>query len=639
MSGVSDMVLARNDLAHRLRQVGTQPTIDGPFERLTSILSDVREAITRMRMQRVETLFAALPRLVRDLGTELGKPVEIATDGGDVELDREMIEMIRDPVTHIIRNAIDHGIEPPAGRVARGKRDSGLIAIAARQSGNTIAITISDDGGGLDERRIADKAVSTGILSAEQRAAMPRDAILQLVFRPGFSTADEVSTVSGRGVGLDVVRDNLERVGGSIAVSSKAGHGTVFTLQIPLTLSIIAGLTVEVGRQRFAIPQSFIEEIIHASASSLDFTRVGETALVTFRDRRVPCLMLREVLDLPPADLEMDEHTMVLLRLAGGDLLALGVERIHAHGDLVVKPLAPVVSKCGLYAGSTLLDDGEPVLLLDIANIASRHDLVAPMQERALRAPGDEDGETAAGATTRAMVFTGMGGRRSAIRLELVRRIETACASVIDRTGTRPRAVLDGRILPVAGLPADIPATGKIRLLRLSDGRCELLLAVSSIEDAIELDGEMKPVTDDPVIEALTLVEGKPTALIDSDALFARFGEISDARARPRCRVPDSEWSRTFLAPLVRSAGYEVVLGCGDEGEDADADSLSADVVIALTAEPGSAEADSFPSGAAIIRLREELETGDPTDTIYRYDREAVLAALRDAQRVSGDTV
>ncbi|MFZ9395632.1 MAG: chemotaxis protein CheA [Erythrobacter sp.] len=198
MIGVSDMVLARNDLAHRLREAGAQPTIDGPFERLTAILADVREAVTRMRMQRIDTLFGAFPRLVRDLANELGKQVMIDLDGGDVELDREMIEMIRDPMTHIIRNAIDHGFETPAQRLKAGKREIGLLSIAARQSGNTIAIVVSDDGKGLDQSRIGARAVANGLISASELQQMSRSEILQLVFAPGLSTAEQVSSVSGR---------------------------------------------------------------------------------------------------------------------------------------------------------------------------------------------------------------------------------------------------------------------------------------------------------------------------------------------------------------------------------------------------------------------------------------------------------
>lgn len=618
MSGVSDMVLARNDLAHRLRQAGNQPTIDGPFERLTSILSDVRDAITRMRMQRIETLFGVLPRLVRDLSAELGKQVMVDIDGGDVELDREMIETIRDPLTHLIRNAIDHGIEPPSARLAGGKREIGLLAIAARQAGNTIAIVISDDGRGLDEERIATKALATSLITHAERSAMSRDKLLNLIFEPGFSTAETVSNVSGRGVGLDVVRQNLERVGGSIKVASVPGQGTQFTLQIPLTLSIIAGLTVEVGPQRFAIPQSYIEEIVQASAEALDFTRMGEATLVTFRGNRIPCLLLADVLGLTSGD-GRHELTLVLLRLVSGDLFALVVDRIHSHGDLVVKPLAPTVMKSGLYAGSTLLDDGQPVLLLDVTNIAARHDLVSDGRARVLQAV--EDDAAAAQNAARAMLFTDFAGRRLAVRLELVQRIETAPMAAIDRSAARPRMVIDGMILPLVGMP-DAPLKGeKLLLLRLSDGACELLHAVREIEDAIELTSALVPVPEDPLVEAMTLVEGKPVALLDAHELFARYGEPPQVAhgARPVCALPDSDWARTILAPLVTAAGYDIV--ADDAGHPGVVTILFEDVYEV-------AEALGRTPTGPVIRLRDHPEEPQARDTIYRYDRDGLLAAL-----------
>ena len=618
MSGVSDMVLARNDLAHRLRQAGNQPTIDGPFERLTSILSDVRDAITRMRMQRIETLFGVLPRLVRDLSAELGKQVMVDIDGGDVELDREMIETIRDPLTHLIRNAIDHGIEPPSARLAGGKREIGLLAIAARQAGNTIAIVISDDGRGIDEERIATKALATGLITHAERSAMSRDKLLNLIFEPGFSTAETVSNVSGRGVGLDVVRQNLERVGGSIKVASVPGQGTQFTLQIPLTLSIIAGLTVEVGPQRFAIPQSYIEEIVQASAEALDFTRMGEATLVTFRGNRIPCLLLADVLGLTSGD-GRHELTLVLLRLVSGDLFALVVDRIHSHGDLVVKPLAPTVMKSGLYAGSTLLDDGQPVLLLDVTNIAARHDLVSDGRARVLQ-PVEDDAAAAQNAA-RAMLFTDFAGRRLAVRLELVQRIETAPMAAIDRSAARPRMVIDGMILPLVGMP-DAPLKGeKLLLLRLSDGACELLHAVREIEDAIELTSALVPVPEDPLVEAMTLVEGKPVALLDAHELFARYGEPPQVAhgARPVCALPDSDWARTILAPLVTAAGYDIV--ADDAGHPGVVTILFEDVYEV-------AEALGRTPTGPVIRLRDHPEEPQARDTIYRYDRDGLLAAL-----------
>ena len=627
MSGVSDMVLARNDLAHRLRQAGNQPTIDGPFERLTAILSDVRDAITRMRMQRIETLFGALPRLVRDLSAELGKQVMVDLDGGDVELDREMIETIRDPLTHLIRNAIDHGIEAPAARLASGKREIGMLAIAARQSGNTIAIVIRDDGRGLDEERIAAKAIATGLVTPAERAAMGRDKLINLIFEPGFSTAETVSSVSGRGVGLDVVRQNLEKVGGSIKVASVPGEGTQFTLQIPLTLSIIAGLTVEVGTQRFAIPQGYVEEIVQASPEALELTRMGETALITFRGNRIPCLMLAEVLGLEGRDARRD-LTLVLLRLASGDLFALVVERIHSHGDLVVKPLAPAVMKSGLYAGSTLLDDGQPVLLLDVTNIAALHDLVSDGRARVLQ-PLDEEAAGPVAAAPRAMLFTDFAGRRMAVRLELVQRIETAATSAIDRSAARPRVVIEGQILPLVGLPDTPLASEKLRLLRLGDGACELLHAVRAVEDAVELTEALVAVPEDPLIEAMTLVDGQPVALIDAHELFARYGEAPQPARRPRCALPDSDWARTILAPLVTAAGYEIVTASSTDG----------DVVTILSEDVfEAAEALGRVPAGPVIRLRDHPEDRTGGATIYRYDRDGLLAALAAARhaRIAG---
>src|SRR5687767_1628705 len=258
MSGVSDMVLARNELARRLRESPTDVPIDGAFERLSSIIAEMRDAITRTRMQRIENLFVGLPRMVRDLSAELGKQVLVDIEGGDVELDREMIEMIRDPLTHIIRNAVDHGIETPAERLKAGKREIGILAVSARQSGNQILIDIHDDGRGIDGKKLVERAIASGTLAKVDAAELtPRDQ-LALIFEAGLSTASSVTAISGRGVGMDVVRSNVERIGGMVEVDSTPGQGTRMTLRVPLTLTIIPALTVSIGSQHFAIPRSEI---------------------------------------------------------------------------------------------------------------------------------------------------------------------------------------------------------------------------------------------------------------------------------------------------------------------------------------------------------------------------------------------
>ena len=623
MKGVSDMVLARNDLARRLREAGEQPTIDGPFERLSSILADVRTAITRMRMQRLEYLFGSIPRLVRDLSSELEKQVMVDFEGGDVELDREMIEMVRDPLTHIIRNAIDHGIESPADRLRSGKREIGLLRFSARQSGNRISLVITDNGKGVDGDRLAAKAISVGLFTESEVARMSDRQKLLLMFEPGLSTADAVSAVSGRGVGMDVVRANIEKVGGSIDVSSRPGEGTSFYLQLPLTLSIIAALTVEVDGELFAIPRSYVEEVAFANIQGIEFARAGERQLITFRDRRVPCISMSEVFGTHDARrLSWADKTLVLVRLANEEIFALGVDRVHDHEDVVVKPIAPAVMETGLYGGTTLLDDGRPIMLLDIPNIAAQRGLTSEVKNRV---DGAEDEQTSdKQASTPVMLFYGLDGRKRAIHLEMVRRIDTIERESIDIDGSRAQAVVDERILPLAGhQQGDLPE-GRCRLLRLSDGESELAYIVREVLDATSITETIVAVDDDPTIEGVTLLEGELVPIIDSFRLFAQQPASSRSATRsthgPTCRLPaDNEWARTILGPLVRAAGYDITTETAVE----------ADVAIVV------AGSDAEPHGPAraTIRLTSEPGEGASDDAIYRYDRDALLGALKKASR------
>jgi two-component system chemotaxis sensor kinase CheA len=618
MKGVSDMVLARNDLARRLREAGEQPTIDGPFERLSAILADVRTAITRMRMQRLEVLFGSLPRLVRDLSAELGKQVMVDFEGGDVELDREMIEMVRDPLTHIIRNAIDHGIEAPAERLKAGKREIGLLRFAARQSGNRISLVIADDGRGVNGERLAAKAVSAGVYSEADVARMTERQKLMLMFEPGLSTAEAVSAVSGRGVGMDVVRSNIEKVGGAIEVSSKLSEGTSFHLQLPLTLSIIAALTVEVEGQLYAIPRSYIEEVAFANVQGVEFARVGERQLITFRNRRVPCVALADVFGLTdPRRIAWGSKTLVLLRLASDEIFALGVDRVHDHEDVVVKPIAPAIMETRLYGGTTLLDDGRPIMLLDVPSIAAQRGLNSEVKNRVARAE-DDAARAAAAAAVPVMLFMGLDGRKRAIRLETVRRIDTIQREAIDIEGARAQVVVGSDIFPLAGHDTGALPEGRCRLLRLSDGDRELAYIVREVVDASAMTEDLVPVADDPALEGVTLIAGELIPLIDCHRLFARSSGAVRKGPAPTCRVPvGSEWSRTILEPLVRAAGYAVT----SDGE------VEADVAIVMS------EEDPGQDVKARATIRLSADPDSEGGAIYRYDREALLGALRQATR------
>jgi two-component system chemotaxis sensor kinase CheA len=618
MSGVSDMVLARNELARRLREAETEVTVDSAFERLSSIIAEMRDAITRTRMQRIENLFIALPRMVRDLSAELGKQVLVDIDGGDVELDREMIEMIRDPLTHIIRNAIDHGIEMPADRLKAGKREIGILSVSARQSGNQILIDIQDDGRGIDGQRLVEKAIASGTLDKKDAAQLGPREQLALIFEAGLSTASHVTAISGRGVGMDVVRSNVERIGGIVEVDSKPNEGTRMTLRVPLTLTIIPALTLSIGNQHFAIPRSAIEEIVRTNGESVTREHVGGAGIATIRGRRVPEVALAEILGIE-SSVPSDARTLIVLRPAGGDLYALAVDRIHDHEELVVKPAAPAVMATGLYAGTTLADDGSPILLFDPAGLAQVGGVKLEAHERGARVV-DEQAVQAVAATP-VLLFKGMDGGRRALRLALVDRIEEVPVSAIKKSAGRLRVQLGEAILPLLGVVSTELPTDKVRLFRLSDGVTELGYAFHEVIDLASIDNDVISADSPGEVGGVTLIAGEPAELLDAHWLFA---EASSKAARknkkaPVCRLPaDDPWMQNMLRPIVESVGYRVV------GDDEEAE---ADLVIA------SDDADVSDGDAArLIRLRATPETaGKADDSIYRYDRAGLLMALKTA--------
>jgi len=617
MSTVSDMVLARNELARRLRESESDVPVDGAFERLSSIIAEMRDAITRTRMQRIENLFVGLPRMVRDLSAELGKQVLVDIEGGDVELDREMIEMIRDPLTHIIRNAVDHGIEKPADRLKAGKREIGVLSVSARQSGNQILIDIHDDGRGIDGKKLVEKAISSGVVTKEEAATLsPRDQ-LALIFAAGLSTAQEVTAISGRGVGMDVVRSNVERIGGIVEVDSKLGEGTRMTLRVPLTLTIIPALTVSIAGQHFAIPRSAIEEIVRANGEAVTLEHLGGAGVATIRGRRVPEVSLAAILGLDSKVDEQDRR-LVVLRPAGGDVYALSVDRIHDHEELVVKPAAPAIMATGLYAGTTLADDGSPILLMDPAGIAQVGGVKLEMQERTARIA--EGPAEAVSKATPVLLFRGLDGGRRALRLAVVDRIEEVPASSIKQSAGQLRVQVGDAILPLAGATTEQLGEGKVRLFRLNDGGYEVGYAFAEVIDFATIENEIIHADRLGEVSGVSLINGQPAELVDAHWLFANYvGAASRSKEQLVCLVPGWDpWMENMLRPLVEAAGYRVI---------DDADEERADVVIASVGEDLPEE-----SSNKTIWLRPEPEpNGKKDDSIYRYDRAGLLMALKSA--------
>jgi len=610
MSGVSDLVLARNELARRIRENG-DAELAAAFERVSATVADLRDGITRTRMQRIDNLFAPLPRMVRDISGQIGKQVLLEIDGGDVEIDREMLEMIRDPLTHIVRNAIDHGIESPAERRRRGKRESGCLSVCARQAGNQILLEISDDGRGIDGDKLVSRAVAAGLVTAERAERLTESQKTALVFEPGLSTAAAVTDLSGRGVGMDVVRANVERIGGLVEVESRTGQGVRLTLKVPLTLTIIPALTVGAAGQVYAIPRSAIEEIVRVKGGSVRVESVGGAAFATVRGRRLPLVYLRSALGAGPAE-DPSEQSLVLLRPAGADLYALAVDDIHDHEELVVKPAAPAVMAAGLYAGTTIADDGKPVLLLDPPGIAAKAGLSlhrhSPEPEAAPAAAAQEGPP--------ALLFRTLAGTKRLVPVAAVQRIEDVRPEAIQLSAGRLHVALGDRLLPLEGCGPVAPDR-PIRLLRLGDGCTELAYGFADVVDILPLPAGLMPATAPGEVRGVLLVGEEQAELLDLHWLFSRHGgRVAGQAERPVCAIPAGDpFMDAILRPLVESAGYTVV-AAGAPGSE------SASLVIA------SAEAAEVPppEGARVVRIRSAAE--GPEDSVHRYDREKLLAAL-----------
>lgn len=613
MGGVSDMVLARNELGRKLREAGIEGAVEAAFERLSASVAEMRDAITRTRMQRIDNIFSTLPRLVRDLSAELDKLVMLEIDGGDVELDREMIEMIRDPLTHAIRNAIDHGIEPADARRAAGKSAAGRLAVSARQAGNQILIEICDDGRGVDADRLVAKAVAAGIVTRERAESMNWAQRLALMFEPGLSTADTVTAISGRGVGMDVVRANVEKIGGVVDIDSRPRNGLRITFRVPLTLTIMPALTVSAGGQHFAIPRSAIEEIVRLAGDSVRIEQVGGGLIASIRGRRAPVVCLGTLIG---AAADAHRQILVVLRPAGGGDFALAVDDVHDHEELVVKPAAPAVMAAGIYAGTTLPDNGRPMLLLDPAGIAAHAGVLAMETVHDERAADPaEDGPM----PVPTLLFRDLDGVERAIRLAVVERIEDVPASAVRHGGGTMRLTHDGRILPMLAVMIAF-GRPRLRILRISDGETVLAYAIDEVIDIVGAPPIALGTEAPGRVAGVMLIDGRQVELLDPFWLFAEASACTVPRERPICLLAadGDRWAREILAPMVEAAGYRVAF---PEAREA----ARPDVIL-------SAGGDSGPEdrGVPVVRLRAQPEPADPDDgSIYRYDRPALLDALR----------
>jgi two-component system chemotaxis sensor kinase CheA len=548
MNLVGELVLARNQIVQYASQQADTGFL-ATIQQLNLVTSELREGVMKTRMQPISRLFDKVPRVVRDVSVACGKQVRIETEGKNTELDRTLLEAINDPLTHLVRNAIDHGIELPEQRLELGKPAEGVLTLRALHEGGQVTIEIADDGGGIDAERIRKKAVERGIITAEQAARMSPMEVLNLIFLPGVSTAEKVTSVSGRGVGMDVVRTNIERVGGSVEIQTRLGEGTTFKVKVPLTLAIVPALIVRSGGMRFAIPQVNLVELVRLENAREGIELVHGTSVYRLRGRLLPLVHLNHELKLPPdRPSSAGEAVNIVVLQVDNRRFGLVVDHVQDAEEIVVKPLSKHLKGIRAYAGATILGDGKLALILDVLGVASAAGITADTNEIAVKKEVPET-QTATDESQKFVLFCGPGESRMALSLNSLARLEEIPVTRIEHSGERLVVQYRGQILPLVRVsdvlpsPArseyessdsDIPASVQVLVLN-SDGH-SFGLVVDRILDIVEQPVAVRAPATRPGILCSTMIADHVTELIDIPAIWQAIAPPPDlgvARQEP----------------------------------------------------------------------------------------------------------
>jgi two-component system chemotaxis sensor kinase CheA len=568
MTMVSELVLTRNQLLEiaRRREDGDFKV---PLQRLSHVTAELQEGVMKTRMQPIGTAWQKLPRVLRDLSQELGKPIDLVMTGAETELDRQVIEIIRDPLTHMVRNSADHGIETPEQRRAAGKPERGLIRLSASHEGGTISIDIADDGCGLDIPVIGRAAVARGLVSEQELARLNDSQIARFIFHPGFSTATSVTSVSGRGVGMDVVRTNIELIGGTVDIRTEKGRGTVFTIKIPLTLAIVSALIVSIGEQRFAIPQVTVLELVRVRAGSdHQIETINGSPVLRLRDRLLPIVPLASTLGLTPDAGHAAGEGFVVVAEMGRHRFGMLVDAVYHTEEIVVKPMSRRLRHMKSFSGNTILGDGAVVLIIDPAGIARLVGSVEADDTLAVTAEAVSEAAEIVERTT-LLVFRAGEGSLKAVPLSLVTRLEEADVTRIERSGGRLLIQYRGTLVPlVAAVPElVIRERGTQPFVIFSDGERTMGLIVDEIVDIVDevLDIGM-PAEEGPLLGS-AIIRGRATDIVNvahylplahEDWLTGTRRPVA-TRQNQVLLVDDSAFFRELLGPVMRAGGYRVV--------------------------------------------------------------------------------
>jgi len=569
MQMVGELVLTRNQLMQIVRHRDDRE-LKSPLHQLSQITTELQEGVMKTRMQPIGNAWSKLPRIVRDLSGELSKKIELKMIGEATELDRQLLEMIKDPLTHMVRNSCDHGLEGPAERAEKGKPEMGTVTLSAFHEGGHIVITIADDGRGLPIDKIKQKIVDKGLATEAELEAMSDETIMQYIFKPGFSTAEKVTSVSGRGVGMDVVRTNIEKIGGTVSLTSTWGKGSTFHIKIPLTLAIVSVLLVESSGQKFAVPQLNVLELVRTgSESEYAVETINNSRVMRLRDKLLPLLSLRTALQLAPfesSDEEMEADSFVVVVRVGASDFGLVVDRIHDTEEIVVKPVSRTISELDVYSGNTILGDGSVILILDPNGLGKAlGDIDSGQEAEAAVVASDER-------MANFLVFKAGGGSQKAVPLELVSRLEEIHADKVEFSGDHPVVQYRSDLMRLDVLPGmDMPKGGKFEVIVFTYDGKTVGLVVEAIVDIQRAPLAMTMGSTAEQYLGSIVINGKTTDVVDVGYLLKSIaGDIGSAgldaaqvRNVKLLLVEDSLFFRNLTVPLLKNIGYDVQAAAG----------------------------------------------------------------------------
>ncbi len=626
------------------------------------------------RLPPIGNAWSKLPRIVRDLSHELGKKIDLVMHGAETELDRQVLELIKDPLTHMVRNSADHGLEMPEDRVASGKQQTGKIVLEAFHEGGHIIIKITDDGRGLNSEKIKKKVVESGLASEAELEGMSKQQIQNFIMRAGFSTAEKVTNVSGRGVGMDVVRSNIEKIGGTIVLTSEEGEGSTFTIKIPLTLAIVSALIVECCGERFAVPQTSVVELVRASTNNnSDHTieMINGSPVLRLRDHLLPLVHLNEIMRLETAadevadrsEVKGSEEFIIVIQVASF-VFGIVVDRVFDTEEIVVKPIAPILKNLSIFSGNTILGDGSVIMILDPNGIAA-------MSGDAVVNSDDASKEEASQARTQdekiaLLVFRAGGKDPKAVPLSLVARLEEIDVGTIEEANGKKVVQYRGQLMPLTTIDDDIEIKeeGRQPVLVFSDQDRTMGLVVEEIVDIVEDQLDVEMISDIDGYVGSAVIREKATDIIDVGYCLSKcFGSwFGDAETRPFgdnggkqkvLLVDDSPFFRNMLVPLLKTAGYDV--STAENGAEALKKRDTGETFDIIISDIEMPEMDGFTfaeeikgddrwNGTPIVALSSHTTPGDFdrgravgfSDYIAKFDRDSLMSALSQTLKECG---